>query len=250
MTAETSALLACLLSGYPAAEKCHADLVAKGPAAIKEIKPELVAAVKNDAGDDERDRSNISALTSTRCGDSCGSSDPPAATKSGRRKKGGGRSAERRGAEAAAEELARLGDWKVLLAFHNTPAAVGLAKLEAPTKPVFDALLSWIKRSDRPVGEVNRRGMAASGALKAYGPKCTPILPVLIKWLDIKDLRYEALTILEKMGPAAAPAVPRLGKMLKDKDWESGARDTLGGIKTPEAEKLLYDNPPWVVAPN
>jgi HEAT repeat protein len=55
------------------------------------------------------------------------------------------------------------------------------------------------------------------------------------------------------MGPAAAPAVPRLEKFLKakdkDKGWASAAYSALKAIGTPEASRLVDDNPPWIVAP-
>lgn len=242
MTAEAAALLACLLSGYPQAEKCHADLVAKGPAMIKEVKPGLVAALRKDPGDGARDESNAIALTSVRGGNG-------GAPGEGRKRKRGAGYADRRQAEAAAEELGRLGDWKTLLALGNTTAAVGLERLENPPEPVLTALIGWIKRSDRPKDETNRRGLAAADALKRYGAKCAPVLPALIKMIDGKETRYPALTILEEMGPAAAPAVPRLAKLIKDKDWHDSAYGILKNIKTPEAERLIDDNPSWTVAP-
>lgn len=55
---------------------------------------------------------------------------------------------------------------------------------------------------------------------------------------------------MEELGPLAKPAVPRLAKMLKEKGYQDAAYGALKAIGTPEAERLLDDNPLWVpVAP-
>lgn len=228
MTTTTEALIACLLAGWPGATKCHEELVAKGPAAIAEVKPALFAALRGDPGRSVRERNNGVALTATAT-----HRDPPDP-----------RTRELGKAVNAAKELGRLGEWKPLLALETITAVEGLAELEKPPVPVLKALVRWAGGKD------DRLRYAAVEALQGFGPKAAPVVAEVIAMLDRGDhARASALDVLEKMGPAAKAAVPRLGVMLKDKNWSDGAYSALKGIGTPEAERLLYDNPKWVVAP-
>ena len=224
MTAPSAALLACLLAGWPGAPKCHEELVAKGPAAVSEIKPALFEALRADPGRAVRERNNAVALTA-----SATHRDPPHP-----------KTAQLGRAVAAAEELGRLNEWKPLLALGTLTAVEGLATLENPPPPVLKALARWAGGKD------DRLRYAAVNALKEYGPKAAPVVPEMIAMLDRGDgARASALDVLEKLGPAAKAAVPRLGVLIKDKDWSSGAYGALKAIGTPEAEKLLDDNPMW-----
>jgi len=225
MDTPITALIACLLSGWPEAPKCHEEVVARGPAVVGEVKPALLAALRADPGRAVRERNNAVALTGSA------THRDPAHPKTG----------ELRKATAAAQELGRLGEWKPLLDLGTITAVEGLSELEDPPRKVLKALARWAGGKDE------RLRYAAVDALKAYGPKAAPIVPDMIALLDrVEDGRYSALTVLEKIGPAANAAVPRLGVLLKDKDWKSGAYSTLRAIGTPEAEKLLDDNPLWV----
>ena len=225
MNTSVTALIACLLSGWPQAPKCHEEAAARGPAVAGEIKPALLEALREDPGPAVRERNNAVALT----GSATRRAPPHPDT------------AKLRKAKAAAEELGRMGEWKPLLALGTITAVEGLAMLEDPPPKVLKALARWTG------GKNERLSDAAARALKGYGPKAAPVVTEMIALLDDKDgARYSALTILESMGPAAKAAVPRLGVLIKDKDWSSSAYSTLRAIGTPEAEKLLDDNPPWV----
>lgn len=225
MNASLPALLACLLSGWPEAPKCHEELVARGPAVVGELKPALLEALRADPGRAVREHNNGVALMGS-------------ATRRGRSHP---KSAELRRATAAAEELGRLGEWKPLLALGTITGAEGLATLESPPPRVLKALARWTGGKD------DRLRYAAVGALKAYGSKAAPVVPEMIALLDRGDsARSSALDVLEHLGPEAKAAVPRLGVMLKEKGWQDGAYGALKGIGTPEAEKLLDDNPLWV----
>lgn len=229
MTTPGTALLACLLAGWPGAEKCHQDLVAKGPAAIAEVKPGLMAALKADPGREVREHNNAAALMSSAT----------------RRYPAHPDTARLRRATSAAQELARLGDWKPLLALGTITAVEGLAELDAPPPSVLKALTRWSNGTDE------RRAYAAVDALKKYGPKAAPVVPRMIALLDRGNrARSSALEVLEAVGPGAKAAVPRLGVLLKDKEWASGAYSALKAIGTPEAKTLLDDNPLWVPASN
>jgi HEAT repeat protein len=217
-------LIACLLSGWPEAPKCHEELVARGPAVAGEVKPALLAALRADPGRAVREHNNAVALTGSAA------HRDPVHPETG----------ELRKAKAAAEELGRLGEWKILLDLGTITAVEGLAHLENPPKKVLKALTRWVGGKD------DRLRYAAADALKGYGPKSAPVVPEVIALLDGGDgARSSALDILGKMGPAAKAAVPRLGAMLRDKDWKDGAYGALHAIGTPEAEKLLDDNPLW-----
>ena len=225
MPTPSTSLLACLLAGWPEAPRCHQELVAKGPAAVAEIKPALFEALHSDPGYAVRVRNNAAALTATAT----------------RRSPPHPKTAQLERAIAAAEELGRLNEWKPLLALGTLTAVEGLAKLENPPPPVLKALVRWAGEQD------DRLRYAAARALQEYGPKASPIVPELIAMLDQSGgVRASALDVLERLGPAAKTAVPRLGLLLKDKDWGSGAYNALKAIGTPEAEKLLNDNPMWV----
>jgi hypothetical protein len=224
MNSTIAALLACLLSGWPEAPRCHDELLAKGPGAISEMKPALLEALKADPGPAVRARNNYVALTGTAA----------------HRERNHPKTAQLSKARAAAEELGRLGEWKPLLELGTVTAVEGLAKVESPPPSVLKALVRWAN------GKEDRLRYASVGALKEYGPKALPVLPDMIAMLDKGDsARSSALDLLEKLGPAAAPAVPRLGVLIKDKQWSSGAYQTLKAIGTPEAERLLDDNPLW-----
>lgn len=225
MNTSITALIACLLSGWPEAPKCHDELAARGPAVIGEVKPALLEALRADPGREVRERNNAAALlgSATR--------RVPPHPKTG----------ELRKARAAAEELGRLGEWKPLLNLGTITAAEGLATLENPPLKVLKALARWTGGKD------DRLRYAAADALKAYGPKAAPVVPELIVLIDDADgARLSALQILERIGPGAKAAVPRLGVLIKDKGWSSSAYSTLKAIGTPEAEKLIDDNPLWV----
>ena len=225
MADPTAALLACLLAGWPEAPKCHEELVAKGPAAVSEMKPALFAALRSDPGSAVRVRNNAAALTAT----------------STHRDRPHPKTAQLKRAIAAAEELGRLDEWKPLLALGTITSVEGLAKLENPPMPVLKMLARWAG------GQDNRLRYAAVDALKEYESKAAPVVPEMIALLDQgNDARASALDVLERLGPAAKSAVPRLGVLLKDKDWKSGAYRALEAIGTPEANKLLGDNPMWV----
>lgn len=225
MNTPITALIACLLSGWPEAPKCHEEVIARGPAVVGEVKPALLEALRADPGRAVRERNNAVALTGSA------THRDPVHPKTG----------DLRKATAAAQELGRLGEWKPLLALGTITAAEGLAALENPPPKVLKALARWTGGKD------DRLRYAAVDALKAYGPKAAPVVPEMIALLDGGDgARSSALDVLENIGPAAKAAVPRLGVLLKDKDWKSGAYSTLRAIGTPEAEKLLDDNPMWV----
>lgn len=218
-------LIACLLSGWPEAPKCHEEVAARGPAVLGEVKPALLEALRADPGREVRVHNNAVALTGSA------THRDPAHAKTG----------ELRKATAAAEELGRLGEWKPLLALGTITAVEGLAMLEEPPAKVLKALARWTGGKD------DRLRYAAADALKGYGPKAAPVVPEMIALLDGKNgARLSALQILESIGPAAKAAVPRLGVLIKDKDWSSSAYSTLKAIGTPEAEKLIDDNPLWV----
>ena len=63
--ADPAALLACLLSGWPRAEECHAQLIAAGPKTIAAVRPGLEQALKDDPGLPVRDHNNAAAITAT-----------------------------------------------------------------------------------------------------------------------------------------------------------------------------------------
>lgn len=224
MNTPIPALIACLLSGWPQAPKCHEEAVARGPAVVSEIKPAMLEALRGDPGPEVRTRNNAVALSA-----SATRRDPPHA-----------KTGELRKARAAAEELGRLGEWKPLLSLGTITAVEGLATLEDPPPKVLKALARWAGGKDA------RLRYASVDALKAYGPKAAPVVPEMIALLDREDGRYSALTVLERLGPAAEAAVPRLGKLIKDKDWKNAAYSALKAIGTPEANRLLDDNPLWV----
>lgn len=225
MNTPIPALIACLLSGWPQAPKCHEEAVARGPSVVSEIKPALLEALRADPGRAVRERNNAVALTASA------TRRDPAHPKTG----------ELRKARAAAEELGRLGEWKPLLSLGTITAVEGLATLEDPPQKVLKALARWAGGKDA------RLRYASVDALKAYGPKAAPVVPELIAMLDRgDDARFSALNVLERLGPKAEAAVPRLGEMLKDKEWKKAAYSALSEIKTPEAERLLDDNPLWV----
>ncbi|MDP3544447.1 MAG: HEAT repeat domain-containing protein [Elusimicrobiota bacterium] len=225
MNTPLPALIACLLSGWPQAPKCHEEAVARGPAVIGEIKPALFEALRGDPGREVRERNNAMALTASA------TRRDPAHPKTGSLRK----------AKAAAEELGRLGEWKPLLSLGTITAVEGLARLEEPPPKVLKALARWAGGKDA------RLRYASVDALKAYGPKAAPIVPEMIALLDRgDDARFSALKVLEGLGPAAEAAVPRLGVLLKDKGWKDAAYSALSEIKTPEANRLLDDNPLWV----
>lgn len=191
------------------------------------MKPGLFKALHADPGRAVREHNNGVALrgTATR-------RDPPHPD-----------TLKLRQATAAAEELGRLGEWKPLLTLGTITAVEGLAKLENPPPTVLKALTRWAGGKDA------RLRYAAVDALKEYGPKASPIVPELIAMLDKGDeARFSSLGVLERLGPAAKAAVPRLGILIKDKEWQSSAYSTLKAIGTPEAERLLDDNPLWVPA--
>jgi hypothetical protein len=224
MNTPITALIACLLSGWPQAPKCHEELAARGPAVIGEVKPALLEALRADPGREARERNNAVALmgSATR-------RDPPHP-----------KTGDLRKARAAAEELGRLGEWKPLLDLGTITAAEGMATLENPPPKVLKALARWTGGKD------DRLSSAAADALKAYGPKAAPVVPELIVLIDDADgARLSALQILERIGPGAKAAVPRLGVLIKDKGWSSSAYSTLKAIGTPEAERLIDDNPLW-----
>lgn len=220
-------MIVCLLSGWPEAPKCHEQLVAQGPGAISEVKPALFQALAADPGLKVREHNNGVALA--RTSRSRGASHPD--------------SRKLREARAAAEELGRLDEWKPLLKLGTITAVEGLAKLENPRPAVLKALVRWAG------GKNDRLRYAAVDALKEYGPRSAPVVPQLIAMLDGNgDARYSALVVLEKLGPRAEPAIPRLAKMLKEKGRQDSAYGVLKAIGTPEAERLLDDNPLWIPA--
>lgn len=224
MDTPITALIACLLSGWPQAPKCHEEVVARGPGVVGEVKPALLEALRADPGREVRVHNNAVALTGSA------TRRDPAHSKTGQLRK----------ATAAAQELGRLGEWKPLLDLGTITAAEGLATLENPPPKVLKALARWTGGKD------DRLRYAAADALKGYGPKAAPVVPELIALIDDADgARLQALEILERIGPGAKAAVPRLGVLIKDKDWSSSAYSTLKAIGTPEAEKLLDDNPLW-----
>lgn len=225
MNTPIPALIACLLSGWPQAPKCHEEVAARGPAVVGEVKPALLEALRADPGRAARVRNNAVALTGSAV------HRDPVHPKTG----------ELRKAAAAAQELGRLGEWKPLLDLGTITAVEGLATLENPPPKVLKALARWAGGKD------DRLRDAAADALKAYGPKAAPVVPEMIALLDRgDDARFSALNVLEKVGPAAGAAVPRLGDLLKDKDWNKAAYSALKEIGTPEANRLLDDNPLWV----
>ena len=73
--------------------------------------------------------------------------------------------------------------------------------------------------------------LVLSTALSVLGAKPSDISK-LLKALDSKDTRFSALLELEELGLDAAPAVPRLIRLLDDPDKETraAAADTLGFI--------------------
>jgi hypothetical protein len=223
-----AALLACLLSGWPAAEDCHKKLVEKGPKAVAEVKKGLLEALADDPGLAPREHNNRVALTSS----------------AGRRGKGHPDSARLKKAVSAAEELGRLGEWRHLRRLGTVTAAEGLGKMEDPPVEALRTLTAWASEPKQ-----RRRQLAAAYSLKWYGPKAQPVVPELIVMLRDPDTRLAALETLERIGPGAAPAVPELGKLLKYRGWSNGAYSTLLKIKTPEAERLIDENPRWTVAP-
>jgi hypothetical protein len=157
-----AALLACLLSGWPAAEDCHKKLVEKGPKAVAEVKKGLLEALADDPGLAPREHNNRVALTSS----------------AGRRGKGHPDSARLKKAVSAAEELGRLGEWRHLRRLGTVTAAEGLGKMEDPPVEALRTLTAWASEPKQ-----RRRQLAAAYSLKWYGPKAQPVVPELIVML-------------------------------------------------------------------
>jgi hypothetical protein len=227
--ADPATLLTCLLSGWPHAEECHAQLIAAGPKTIAAVRPGLEQALKADPGLPVRDHNNAVAITATPASRQPAHPDTPRLAK----------------AQAAAEELGRLGEWKKLVNLGTVTAAEGLGHMQSPPRIVLTTLARWASDPTQM-----RRRLAAAYSLKHYGPKAAPIVPQLIKMLDQDQARLYAFETLEAIGPGAAAAVSKLAPYLKEKSgWSDSARSTLAAINTPEAKKLLEDNPAWTVAP-
>ena len=92
----------------------------------------------------------------------------------------------------------------------------------APT-PLLDASAAPLGRLLEATTGPRRERVAA--VVSSLGTQAAPLVPVLARVLDDDDARFEAVTALGAIGPAAASAAPALGKLLAhSEDPEQGLR--------------------------
>jgi hypothetical protein len=72
------------------------------------------------------------------------------------------------------------------------------------------ALLRLLRRT---AGPKRRDALVAIEGLQ-LGEDAAPLVPLLVTYLDDEDLRAPAASLLEGIGPKAAPAAPRLAQLL------------------------------------
>ena len=82
--------------------------------------------------------------------------------------------------------------------------------------PASRRSVDWLRACRRPTAN----GRAKSQPLGELGQHATPLVSQLVALLDDGDARYEAVTALGGIGPAAAPAATALGRLLATTDNE------------------------------
>src|SRR5262249_51609335 len=71
-------------------------------------------------------------------------------------------------------------------------------------------LARLLKRTAKP----KRRDVLVAIERMELGENASPLVPLLVTYLDDEDLRPTAASLLEAIGPRAAPAAPRLAQLL------------------------------------
>lgn len=97
------------------------------------------------------------------------------------------------------------------------------------------------ERLDAMVDALARGDRSTGLGLLRLGPKAAPVVPRLLALLDHPDgqVQIDALMALEYIGPAASPAVPRLvvlARARRERPFRNWVHSALGGIGVPDPD--------------